>query len=290
MHPYNHRPRLIWWDGFHVARQASTAYVVQTNGAGAGLSDRHFPRRPRPDPRPRLRRLLPLLPPGGQARRAAEGLLNSPARPPLDSAHPLHTSRVALASYERVAYITLKSLAINTGIDLILLKQQLGAGATSPEAQSRRLRRTGRTMGDPAPRRHINGARRHRRSFPSSGAELENERTGTPNAQRNGPRGSVIPPGNTDTSRAQSVPSLHLQDRRRTDVRHPEVLEPLLRDSSTLTSGKTWQLHPGKRSRRVPPRINGRKRPKKLHAQWWATAHHPAEGDRHFHRRQAAEY
>ena len=164
--------------------------------------------------------------------------------------------------YERVPHITLKSIANNTGIDVIWEKHQ-----QELEPLRRKLNETMKTNWEEweIPRHAEDPwSPAAQALFSKLRAELENERTGAPNAQRNGPRGSGSPPGNTDTSRAQRYPpsTFKIGDGPTPDT--PRV-QRLLRDLNS-NLGRSYTLDT------LPPRPADPwpEAPAALHARWWA--------------------
>ena len=140
---------------------------------------------------------------------------------------------------ERVPHITLKSIANNTGVDVIWEKHQ-----QELEPLRRKLNEAMKTSWEEweiprHPEDPWNPAAQA--LFSRLRAELENERTGgAPRAQRNGPRGSGGPPGSTDTTSAQRRPPSTFEiDDEATTPDTPRV-QRLLRDlNANLGRGYT---------------------------------------------------
>ena len=165
--------------------------------------------------------------------------------------------------YERVPHITLKSIANNTGIDVIWEKHQ-----QELEPLRRKLNEAMKTNWEEweiprHPEDPWNPATQA--LFSKLRAELENERTSAPRAQRNGPRGSGGPPGSTDTSRAQRHPPSTFKIEDEPTTPDTPRAQRLLRDLNA-NLGRSYTLDT------LPPRPADPwpEAPAALHARWWA--------------------
>ena len=159
-------------------------------------------------------------------------------------------------------HITLKSIANNTGIDVIWEKHQ-----QELEPLRRKLNEAMKTSWEEweIPRHAEDPwSPAAQALFSKLRAELANERTGTPRAQRNGSRGSGGPPESTDATHTQPYPpsAFKIDDEPTPDT--PRV-QRLLRDlNANLKRSYTLDTLPPRPADPWP------EAPAALHARWWA--------------------